>query len=154
MTRTSFDDSSKPAPVSQQHLKSAVEKLTAEAKVQEPSTARNIQKSSLPDRGPEARPAERGKYWIIVGSVNAKRRQVNAQRVAKDGVNAVLMTLIDTHTCLDIKPFPATREDFWSIDESETRRLAKALDIATEGRPTYRIMHDLFEIIMGPLPFS
>ncbi|KAL0766039.1 hypothetical protein CaCOL14_011237 [Colletotrichum acutatum] len=109
---------------------------------------------SLPDRGPEARPAERGKYWIIVGSVNAKRRQVNAQRVAKDGVNAVLMTLIDTHTCLDIKPFPATREDFWSIDESETRRLAKALDIATEGRPTYRIMHDLFEIIMGPLPAS
>ncbi|KXH60692.1 hypothetical protein CNYM01_13606, partial [Colletotrichum nymphaeae SA-01] len=86
------------------------------AKVQEPITAQHIQKSSLSHRGPQARPAERGQYWMIVGYANDKRRQENAKRAAKDGANAVLMPLIDTHTCLNIEPFPATREDFWSID--------------------------------------
>ncbi|KAF4773170.1 hypothetical protein HER10_EVM0005145 [Colletotrichum scovillei] len=122
------------------------------AKVQEPIAAQHIQKSSLSNRGPQARPAERGKHWMVVGYANDKRRQENVKRAAKDGANAVLMPLIDTHTCLDIEPFPATREDFWSIDESETMRLAKALDITTEGRPMGRIMHDLFETIIGPLP--
>ncbi|KXH26634.1 hypothetical protein CSIM01_02935 [Colletotrichum simmondsii] len=122
------------------------------AKVQEPIAAQSIQKSSPSNRGPQARPAERGKHWMVVGYANDKRRQENVKRAAKDGANAVLMPLIDTHTCLNIEPFPATREDFWSIDESETMRLAKALDIATEGRPIGRIMHDLFETIIGLLP--